>query len=115
MKIIEDFKKDIKSSIKEIQENAIKQEKELKQTNKKPESKNESRIIKETSKEKPPQIKNLGKRTGVTVAEITYTIQEIKDRISVAEYTIEGIDTTVKENTKSKNLQLKTFKKSSTQ
>jgi hypothetical protein len=54
MKIIEDFKKDIKSSIKEIQENAIKQEKELKQTNKKPESKNESRIIKETSKEKPP-------------------------------------------------------------
>jgi recombinational DNA repair protein RecR len=49
------------------------------------------------------QIKNLGKRSGAIDASITNRIQEIKERISGAEDTIENIDTTVKEKAKCKN------------
>jgi hypothetical protein len=49
------------------------------------------------------EIENLGKRLGV-IASITDIIQEIEERISGAKYTIENIDTTVKENTKCKKL-----------
>jgi hypothetical protein len=38
---------------------------------------------------------NLGKRTGVIYASITNRIQEMEERISGAEDTIENIDTTV--------------------
>ena len=47
------------------------------------------------------EIENLGKRSGVIDASITNRIQEIEERISGAEDTIENIDTTVKENAKS--------------
>jgi uncharacterized coiled-coil protein SlyX len=47
------------------------------------------------------EIENLGKRSGVIGANISNRIQEIEERISVAEDTIENIDTTVKENAKS--------------
>jgi hypothetical protein len=50
------------------------------------------------------EIENLGKRLGVIDTSIINRIQEIKERISGAEDTIENIDTTVKENAKSKNL-----------
>jgi hypothetical protein len=49
-------------------------------------------------------MENIGKRTGVTNTSITNKIQEIEERISGAEDTIEDIDTTVKENIKSKKL-----------
>ena len=49
-------------------------------------------------------MKNLGKRTGTTDINITNRIQEMEERISGAEVTIEDIDTTVKENTKCKKL-----------
>jgi cell division protein FtsL len=49
-------------------------------------------------------MENLGKRTGVSVASITYRIQEIEERISGVQDTIEDTDTTVKETTKSKKL-----------
>jgi hypothetical protein len=50
-------------------------------------------------------MENLGKRTGVTDASITNRIQDIEERISAAEDTPqEDINTTVKENTKSKKL-----------
>jgi cell division septum initiation protein DivIVA len=48
--------------------------------------------------------KNLGKRSGIIDASITNRIQEIQERISDAEDTIENIDKTVKENAKCKNL-----------
>ena len=48
--------------------------------------------------------KNLGRKSGVTDANITNRIQEIEDRISGIEDTIEGIDTTVQENTNTKRL-----------
>ena len=50
------------------------------------------------------EIENLGKRSGVIDASITSSIQEVEERISGAEDTIENTDTTVKENTKSKKL-----------
>jgi hypothetical protein len=45
-------------------------------------------------------MENLGKRSGVTYA--SNSIQEIEERISGVEDTIEDIDTTVKENSKYK-------------
>ena len=47
------------------------------------------------------EIENRGKGSGVIDAKINNRIQEIEDRISGAENTIENIDTIVKENTKS--------------
>jgi uncharacterized coiled-coil protein SlyX len=47
---------------------------------------------------------NLGKRSVSTDARITNRIQEIEERITGVENTIEAIDPTVKENTKLKKL-----------
>ena len=47
-------------------------------------------------------MKNLGKRTGTTDANITNRIQEMKRRISGIKDMIEDIDTSIKENVKSK-------------
>jgi uncharacterized coiled-coil protein SlyX len=47
---------------------------------------------------------NMGKRTGMTDASITNRIQELEERISGIEYTIEEVDTPVKENAKTKNV-----------
>jgi uncharacterized coiled-coil protein SlyX len=57
-----------------------------------------------TQRETALEMENLGKRTGVTDASITNRKQEMEERISVAEDTVEGINTAFKENTKSKNL-----------
>ena len=50
------------------------------------------------------EIENLGKKSGAIDANINHRIQEIEERISDAEDTIETIDSTVKENAKCKNL-----------
>jgi hypothetical protein len=50
------------------------------------------------------EIENLGKRKGAIDASITNRIQEIKERISGREDTIENIDKTFKENAKCKNI-----------
>ena len=57
--------------------------------------------IKKSQRETTLELENLGKRSGVIDASITNRIQEIEERISGAE---ENIDTTVKENAKSKKL-----------
>jgi hypothetical protein len=49
-------------------------------------------------------MENRGKRTGGADASIINRIHEMEDRISEAKGIIEDIDTTVKENTKSKKL-----------
>jgi archaellum component FlaC len=64
----------------------------------------EIETIKKSQRETTLEMKNLGKRSGVTDANITNRIQEIEERISGIEDTIEDIDTTVKENTKCKQL-----------
>jgi hypothetical protein len=49
-------------------------------------------------------MENLGKKSGITDVSITNRVQEIKERISGIEDTLEEIDTTVKENSKHKEL-----------
>ena len=49
-------------------------------------------------------IENLEKRSGVIDASITNRIQEIEERISGTEDSIENIDTTIKENAKCKKI-----------
>jgi uncharacterized coiled-coil protein SlyX len=50
------------------------------------------------------EIENLRKRSGVIDTSITNRIQEMEERMSGVEDTIENIDTTVKENAKCKKL-----------
>jgi wobble nucleotide-excising tRNase len=66
--------------------------------------KTEIETIKKPQRKTTLELENLGKRSGVIDASITNRIQEIEERISGAEDTTENIDTTVKENTKSKKL-----------
>jgi chromosome segregation ATPase len=101
-KKVEALKKETHKFLKERQESAIKQIKKLNKTIQ--DLKIEIESLKKIQRETALKMENLGKRTGVTDANITNRIQEIEERISVAENTIEDIDTTVKENTKSKKL-----------
>ena len=64
----------------------------------------EVETIKKSQRETTLKIENLEKKAWANDASITNRIQEIQERISSAEETIENIDTTVKENTKSKKL-----------
>jgi predicted nucleic acid-binding Zn-ribbon protein len=60
----------------------------------------EIETMKTSQRETTLELENLGKRPGVIDASITNRIQEIEERISGAEDTIENIATTVKENAK---------------
>jgi hypothetical protein len=64
----------------------------------------EIETIRKSQREISLEIQNLGKRSGVIDISITNRIQEIEERISGALDTIENIDTTVRENAKSKKL-----------
>ena len=64
----------------------------------------EVETIKKTQMEATLDMENLGKRSGTIDVSITIKIQEIEERISGIEDTLEDIDTTVKENTKQKNI-----------
>jgi chromosome segregation ATPase len=125
MMMIEDFKMDINNSRKDIQENIGKQlealkektqtstsfkelqestTKQVKETNKTIQNlKVEIETIKKSQRETTLELETLGKRSEVIDASITNRIQEIEERISGAEDTIENIDPTVKENKKSKS------------
>jgi hypothetical protein len=59
-------------------------------------SKNGNRKIKKSERETTLELENLGKKSGVIDASITKRIQDIEERISGAEDTIENIDTAVK-------------------
>jgi hypothetical protein len=122
--VIEDFKKDINNSIKEIQENTSKQVEALKEETQKsleelqentnqtreeiekhhPWSKNGSKKIKKSQWETTLEIENLRKKLETIDSSIINRIQEIEERISGAEETIENIGTTVKENAKCKKI-----------
>jgi hypothetical protein len=52
---------------------------------------------------------NLGKRSSMTDVSITNRIQEIEERISGVEDSLEEIDTTAKENSKHKKLLAQTI------
>jgi hypothetical protein len=60
--------------------------------------------IKKTQREKTLEIESLGKKSGIRDVSISNRIQEMEERISGAEDSIENTDTTVKENTKCKKI-----------
>jgi methyl-accepting chemotaxis protein len=62
----------------------------------------EVETLKKTQMKANLEVKNLGERSGITDVNITNRIQEIEERISGVEDTIEKIDTNVKENSKHK-------------
>ena len=64
----------------------------------------EVETIKKSHRETILELENLGKRSGAIDASITNRIQKIEERISSTEDTIENIDTTIKENEKSKEI-----------
>jgi len=64
----------------------------------------EIETVNKTQREKTLEIENIGNRPGVIDASITNRIQEIEERISGAEDTIENIDTIIKDNVKHKKL-----------
>jgi predicted ribosome quality control (RQC) complex YloA/Tae2 family protein len=64
----------------------------------------EIQTIKKSQRDTSLETENLGKRLGVIDINITNRIQEMEERISGAEDTIENSDTTIKENTKCKKL-----------
>ena len=101
MMVIEDFKKDINNSLKEIQENTGKQVEALKEeTQKSPKELQENTIkpvkemnktiqdlkmeletIKKSQRETTLELENIGKELGAIDASITNQIQEIEERI----------------------------------
>ena len=86
-------------SLKDTQENQEKAIKQVRETVQ--DLKNEMEVMKKTPTEGRLDMENLGKPTRTTETSITNRIQEIEERISGAEDSIEEIDSLVKENTKS--------------
>jgi chromosome segregation ATPase len=66
--------------------------------------KREVDTITKTQSEATLDIETLGKKSGTIDANISNRLQEIKERISGAEDSIENIGTTIKENAKCKNI-----------
>ena len=99
MMLMEDYKKEINNSLKKIQDNTSNQVEKLNKTIQ--DLKMEVEIIKKSQKETTLEIETLGKKSGTINASITNRIQEIEERISGTEDTIENIVITVKENAKS--------------
>ncbi len=118
MKIIEDLKQEVKNchkqleitnkkveemnkSLKDTQENQEKQEKAIKQVREAVQDlKNEMEAMKKTQTEGRMEMENLGKRTGTTETSTNNRLQEIEERMSDTEDTIEKINTLIKENSK---------------
>ena len=101
-KQVEALKEETQKSLKELQENTTKHVKELNKSIQHLKLKIET--IKKSKGETALEIENLGNKSGATGASITNRIQETEKRISGAEDTIENIDTTVKDNAKYKKL-----------
>jgi predicted nucleic acid-binding Zn-ribbon protein len=85
-------------ALKVLQENTSKQVMELNKTIQ--DLKMEIETIKKSQRETSLETENLGKKAGAIDASIINRIQELEERISGAEDSIENIDTTVKEYVK---------------
>jgi phenylalanyl-tRNA synthetase alpha subunit len=99
---VETLKEETQKSLKELQENTIKQGKELNKNIQ--DLKMERETIKKSQRETTLELENLGKKSGAIDASITNRIQDIEERISGAEDTIENIDITIKEKVKCKKI-----------
>jgi wobble nucleotide-excising tRNase len=116
MMLVEDIKKGFNNSLKEIQENTAKEVKVLKELQENTtkqvmewnktiqDLKREVETIKKTQSETILEIEILGKKSGTIDASISIRIQEIEERISGAEDSIENMGTTIKENAKWKKI-----------
>jgi hypothetical protein len=62
----------------------------------------EVETIKKPQRERILEIEILGKKSGIIDASISNRIQEMEERLSGAEDSLENMDTTIKENEKSK-------------
>jgi prefoldin subunit 5 len=102
-KQVENLKEETQKSLKELQENTIKQLKKLNKTIQ--DLKMEVETIKKSQRETTLEIEILGKKSGAIDASINNIIQEMEERISGVEDSIENMDTTIKENTKCKKIQ----------
>jgi predicted nucleic acid-binding Zn-ribbon protein len=94
MEVMEDFKKEINISLKEIKENTSNQVKRLNKTIQ--DLKMGVETIKKSQRETNLKIENIEKKSGANDASIINRIQEIEERISGTEDTIENMDTTIK-------------------
>jgi chromosome segregation ATPase len=112
MMLVEDVKKGINNSLKEIQENTAKQVEVLKEEPKKSlkelqenttkqvmeltktiqDLKMEVETMKKTQRKTTLEIETLGKKSGIIDANISNRIQEMEERISSAEDSIENMD-----------------------
>jgi chromosome segregation ATPase len=101
-KQVDVLKEETQKSLKELQENITKRVMELNKTIQ--DLKREVETIKKTQSETTLEIKTLGKKSGTIDVSISNRIQEIEERISGAEDSIENMDTTIKENTKCKKI-----------
>jgi ribosomal protein L29 len=116
MMMVEDIKKDFNNSLKEIKKNMAKvlqvlkekEENTPKQVMKMNKSildlKKEVDTIKKTQSEANLEIETLGKDSGNIDVSIKNRIQEMEEKISGAEDSIENIGTTIKENAKCKKI-----------
>ena len=84
---------------KELQENMTKQVMELEKK-----GGGEVDTIKKTQSEAMLEIETLGKKSGIIDVSISNRIQEMEERISGAEDSIENKDTTIKDNGKCKKI-----------
>jgi hypothetical protein len=75
----------------------------------------EVETIKKSQRETILEIEILGKKSGKTDVSINNRIQEMEERISGTEYSIENMDTTIRENTKCKRILTQKSRKSRTQ
>jgi chromosome segregation ATPase len=101
-KQVEDLKEEAQKFLKELEKNRTKQVMELNKTIQ--DLKREVDTIMKTQSEATLKIKTLGKKIGNIDASISNRIQEMEERISGAEGSIENIGTTKKENTKCKKI-----------
>jgi chromosome segregation ATPase len=129
MMMVEDIKNDFNNSLKEIQENTAKQVenrkeeaqkslKELQENTTKPvmelnkaiqDLKREVDTIQKTEREAMLEKENLGKKSGTIDVSISNRIEEMGERFSGAEDSIENIGTTIKENKKCKKILTQNF------
>jgi chromosome segregation ATPase len=122
--LVEDLKKGINNSLKEIQENTAKQVEVLKEKTQKSlkelqenttkevmelnktiqDLKREVETIKKTQSETTLEIETLGKKSGTIDVSISNRIQEMEERNTGTEDSIENMGTTIKENAKCKQI-----------
>jgi type I site-specific restriction endonuclease len=93
-KQVEVLLKETQKSLKELEENTTKQVMELNKTIQ--DLKRELETIKKTQSEVTLEIESLGKKSGTIDVSISNRIQDMKERISDAEDSIQNMSTTIK-------------------